>query len=330
MEDFINSYKNEYSKKTQNEKENESTMWDNSSLLGEYYDNYNQARKDRGDKSMSYNDFTKKISDMVGRVGVIDGKWSQEDYESGAFRDNDDYQKYTKTFLDTTMGGINPWRGGTDQEIGKYAPQEVKDAYNRIKNNSNKQWGIESISDRSLERHKDDVNWLDAAGSAFGDFFDTVGSGIATVWNAPYNMGQKDVDVQTVEKYLNQQKESSISMFDNFDDYLENYKKTSAEKKEQSASESGDSGDKTTAGSTSNSDSSTDDDTVTFTLPSANDPNYRGFGQKIVDLGIATDKGLWGADGDVAFYTKQLYDQGALDARGNLKIGVPIKLKKRK
>lgn len=72
------------------------------------------------------------------------------------------------------------------------------------------------------------------------------------------------------------------------------------------------------------------DEYVTFTIPRANDPEYGGFAQKILDLGIATDKGLWGADGDVAFYTKQLYDQGALDANGNLKIGVPIRLRKRK
>lgn len=71
-------------------------------------------------------------------------------------------------------------------------------------------------------------------------------------------------------------------------------------------------------------------DTVTFTLPRANDPEYGGFAQKIIDLGLATDKGLWGSDGDVEFYTKQLYDQGALDENGNLKIGVPIKLKRRK
>lgn len=75
---------------------------------------------------------------------------------------------------------------------------------------------------------------------------------------------------------------------------------------------------------------SDDSDTVTFILPRANDPNYRGFGQKILDLGLATDKGLWGADGDVQFYTKQLYEQGALDKNGNLKIGVPIKLRRRK
>ena len=72
------------------------------------------------------------------------------------------------------------------------------------------------------------------------------------------------------------------------------------------------------------------DEYVTFTLPRANDPEYGGFAQKILDLGIATDKGLWGADGDVAFYTQQLYDQGALDDNGNLKIGVPIRLRRRK
>lgn len=54
------------------------------------------------------------------------------------------------------------------------------------------------------------------------------------------------------------------------------------------------------------------------------------FGQKILDLGLATDKGLWGDDGDVAFYTQQLRDQGALDERGNVILGKTWKLKRRK
>lgn len=54
------------------------------------------------------------------------------------------------------------------------------------------------------------------------------------------------------------------------------------------------------------------------------------FGQKILDLGIATDNGLWGDNGDVAYYTQQLIDGGYLDANGNVKLGVPIRLKKRK
>lgn len=51
------------------------------------------------------------------------------------------------------------------------------------------------------------------------------------------------------------------------------------------------------------------------------------FGQVILDLGIDTNKGLWGSDGDVAFYTKQLRDQGI---PGMVPIGTKIRLKKRK
>lgn len=54
------------------------------------------------------------------------------------------------------------------------------------------------------------------------------------------------------------------------------------------------------------------------------------FGQKILDLGIATNNGLWGDNGDVAYYTQQLIDGGYIDGSGNVKLGVPIRLKKRK
>lgn len=47
------------------------------------------------------------------------------------------------------------------------------------------------------------------------------------------------------------------------------------------------------------------------------------FGQVICDLGLTTEHGLWGEDGDVAYYTKQLHDQGIY---GNIPIGTTIKL----
>ena len=50
-------------------------------------------------------------------------------------------------------------------------------------------------------------------------------------------------------------------------------------------------------------------------------------GQKIIDLGLNTDNGLWGENGDVAYYTKQLNDQGIY---GNLPVGKTIRLKRRK
>lgn len=54
------------------------------------------------------------------------------------------------------------------------------------------------------------------------------------------------------------------------------------------------------------------------------------FGQVICDLGLKTEHGLWGPDGDVAYYTQQLVKQGALDSNGNIPIGTEIVLTPRK
>ena len=50
------------------------------------------------------------------------------------------------------------------------------------------------------------------------------------------------------------------------------------------------------------------------------------FGQVICDLGLKTSHGLWGPDGDVAYYTEQLHQQGIY---GNIPIGTTITLKPR-
>ena len=54
------------------------------------------------------------------------------------------------------------------------------------------------------------------------------------------------------------------------------------------------------------------------------------FGQVICDLGLKTGHGLWSENGDVAFYTQQLIDQGALDSNGNVIVGREIVLTPRK
>lgn len=60
------------------------------------------------------------------------------------------------------------------------------------------------------------------------------------------------------------------------------------------------------------------------------------FGQVIKDLGLNTDAGLWGANGDVEYYTKQLEEQlwksgvWPQGERQNIPIGTTIKLKRRK
>lgn len=50
-------------------------------------------------------------------------------------------------------------------------------------------------------------------------------------------------------------------------------------------------------------------------------------GDVIKELGLQTDKGLWGPDGDVEYYTKQLREQGI---NGNIPTDRVIKLQKRK
>ena len=52
------------------------------------------------------------------------------------------------------------------------------------------------------------------------------------------------------------------------------------------------------------------------------------FSKVLVKLGL--DEGnLWGDDGTVVYYTKQLVSQGVLDAHGNVKIGQPFTLTRR-
>ena len=52
------------------------------------------------------------------------------------------------------------------------------------------------------------------------------------------------------------------------------------------------------------------------------------FSKVLVKLGLSEGK-LWGNNGTVKYYTKQLIEQNVLDKRGNVKIGVPFTLIKR-
>lgn len=63
--------------------------------------------------------------------------------------------------------------------------------------------------------------------------------------------------------------------------------------------------------------------------PSTISYQYRSgdtFGQVILNLGLQTGHGLWGADGDVAYYTAQLQSQGIF---GNIPVGRTITLVRR-
>lgn len=71
---------------------------------------------------------------------------------------------------------------------------------------------------------------------------------------------------------------------------------------------------------------SSDNDVVEYTYKSGDT-----FGQVLLDLGLSDASGsnLWGDDGDVAYYTQQLREQGALDQNGNIPVGTKVKLRKK-
>lgn len=95
-----------------------------------------------------------------------------------------------------------------------------------------------------------------------------------------------------------------------------------------SKTETDNSGDEGTTADTTTEDT---EDTIEYTYKPGDT-----FGQVIKNLGLNTDKGLWGPDGDVEYYTKQLEPQlwssGAWEQgrRQNIPIGTTIKLKRRK
>lgn len=122
---------------------------------------------------------------------------------------------------------------------------------------------------------------------------------------------RKSLDTATRQKNKADNANDFFDIFENYESYMS---KDEGDKNGKASEKAGGSG-------------TTDSDTVEFSLSKANDPNYKGFGQKLVDLGLATENGLWGENGDVAYYTKQLNDQGIY---GNLPIGKTIRLKRRK
>lgn len=307
-------------------KTDRSNQFDWASNEGGFYQAYRQALQDTGKKPISYNDFTKKVKGFVGAMGVEDGKWTKEDFDAGKY-DNATYDEYANSLMPALFGGVDPQQLYNDNIIDVFSKNssqltgETKEAYDRLKN----RYDLLSVDERAADRWSDDKTVGDVIANVWNGAWDRIGSGIGAAWTAPYQFnGEMSKDVNTLRAYAKDQLANGVDMLDNYESYIEKYRAQKAEdaKNGKASSETNGNGEGATA-----SDSG---DTVTFTLPKANDPNYKGFGQKIIDLGLATDKGLWGSDGDVQFYTKQLYDQGALDASGNLKIGVPIRLKRRK
>ena len=305
---FIDTLR-ETQKYTQDDTERRSNIVKEWNDLSEQFTNsYNSYLKNTGRKEISDLTAREKLRDFIGRAGVEDGKWSSDDYSNSNY-DEYDFQKYgTQTIKD--LFGEN---GAMDfgAYVEKYGNADQKKTYERL--NREQSTGEKVARGVGASLIPGALNVMGPLGWASAAF------GFGAAANAD-SKSRKSLS-ELKEKYVKEHNgaiNTAFDAFENADKYLANRDKVST-------GTGGGSQSNTTDGS-----SDTTSEEVTFTLPRANDPSYRGFGQKIVDLGLATNKGLWGSDGDVQFYTKQLYDQGALDANGNLKIGVPIKLKRRK
>lgn len=306
---FIDTLR-ETQKYTQEDDERRSNTvkeWDE--LSKQFMNSYNSYLKNTGRKKISELDARKKLRDFIGRAGVEDGKWSSDDY-SNANYDEYDFQEYGTQTIKDLFGENGAMDFGTYVE--KYGDAGQKKAYESL----NKEQSVGRNVARGIG-----ASYLPGIAATLGPLAlgsAVLGFGAAAGADAKSKKSLAELEEKYTEEH-NGALNTAFDAFENADKYLASRDKIGT----------GGSG-KSSQGNTAGESSETTDDEVTFTLPRANDPSYRGFGQKIVDLGLATSKGLWGADGDVQFYTKQLYDQGALDSRGNLKIGVPIKLKRRK
>lgn len=280
--------------------------WDK--LSQQFADSYNSYLKNTGRKEISELTARQKLRDFIGKAGTEDGKWSSDDYSNSNY-DEYDFQEYGTQTIKDLLGENGTMDFGSYVE--KYGNADQKRAYE--KQNKERSTGEKIARGAGLGTALGAL----AATGPIGLAAASAGAGIGSLLKSGSEKSLSELEKKYAEEH-NGALNTAFDAFENADKYLSNRDKVGAG---------------TGAGASTGGDSSTaaaSGDEVTFQLDRANDPNYKGFGQKIVDLGLATDKGLWGSDGDVAFYTKQLYEQGALDANGNLKIGVPIKLKRRK
>jgi hypothetical protein len=276
------------------------------------------ARENAAGNKIDIEDAKSMIRDFVKESAVAEGKYSRSQIDDGEY-DDLDMQEYGSGLLDEAFSNV----GSRDSAAKEYIKESIT--------NPSFQKGLRGIFGSNIRNMFSPTPLGEAINNGF-------------LFGATEGLIK---DVKSFNKNIDEYYEKkNKDAFDEGFDLIKNYRKymTSPDAKKASAdiTEKSDNGTGENAGSSNgkkkkaskkSSDDETTDEEVTFTL-TANDPKYRGFGQKLVDLGLATDNGLWGENGDVKFYEKQLADQGAIDIvgdhYGNLKTGIPIKLRKRK
>lgn len=295
--DFITNLRDSrnYTIEENDRKQKINNDWDE--LEKSFIEGYKQYNSNNGGKKVSDDEARAAMRDFVKKAAVADGKISQKDIDSGNY-DEYTFREYGTKAIKNLFGEVGT--DSLDDYIEKHGDDETKKYYKSINR------------ERSVGENIGRAAAASTAASALTAMGPAAWIGGLLGFNA--GRGQEEGKKKKLQELYNKYDKEHNEAVNNSYDAIINADKYLANKR---PSESG-------GGS---EDNGTTGEEVTFTLTRGNDPNYKGFGQKLVDLGLATNKGLWGADGDVEFYNKQLYDQGIY---GNLPIGVPIKLKKRK
>lgn len=240
---------------------------------------------------------------------LIDYMMEQEGTSAESKGERQDYaMKAIAQIMANAESAKNMTVGDYMDRYGDDRDKEIYDRYLRPALNSYRQkYG--SNSDESFFNTREGKSFLNTLS---GEYFD-------------YDQGKALEYLKGLNERTRKQKEadydSTMSLITDYKNYGDNTAKsdTTTEVKTDNGTTTD------TVNENTTTDSGSEDDFIEFSYKPGDT-----FGQKIIDLGIGTDKGLWGDDGDVAYYTQQLIDGDYLDANGNVKLGVPIRLKKRK
>lgn len=264
---------------------------------------YKDYYKIYGLGNLSDSEAQRKLREFIYKNGIEDGKWKNEDY------DELEFQKYGSELLDKLFDGAQSF----DDYVKKNGSKSVQRTYDSVKSRKENPGAFAG----KLALGGTVLGAAAAGGPAM--FYPAAGVFGAGAMIDKKNQGTLD------DMYTDYQK-SEANVYDNAFKLVENYDKYSGSaaknKKEAAATEE-------TASDTSasnGSDEETEGEEITYTYKPGDT-----FGQVIMNLGLNTEKGLWGDDGDVAFYDKQLWEQGAPDpVTGNIPVGTTIKLRRRK
>ena len=223
--------------------------------FGQEYNNY--RKNSGGRKALNSSVLNDTIRTFVKKAAVADGKWTQEQIDNGDY-DETDFQEYGTQVLKDLVG-----ENGSDFEsyLDKHGSKEQKDTYKRVK-------------EKEEAEKKDPVG--QGAKKAFGAGLITL-LGPAAWAGAQIgylqDKGQRENLQKIVDEYNDKHKNALYDAFDMFVNSDKYFEKQAEREKNAKPTDGGE-----TAASTATTDNS--GDTVTFSLPRGNDPNYRGFGQK--------------------------------------------------